>query len=131
MIETEPRFTLGPWMVSSSFLVVTPEARIVARCTPFELPELAVPVSECIANAQLASAAPELYVRLADLIKIIDAAGLLNLSNGVQLGQTSWYVKASERLELARKAVAKAVAGGNQASDAKRSDSPRRSGAQK
>lgn len=43
-----------------------------------------------------------LYDALSDLVAIIDAAGLLNLSNGVQLGQTSWYVKASERLEYAR-----------------------------
>jgi predicted transcriptional regulator len=28
--------------------------------------------------------------------KVIDSAGLLNLSNGVQLGQTSWYVKACD-----------------------------------
>lgn len=28
--------------------------------------------------------------------KVIDSAGLLNLSNGVQLGQTSWYGKARD-----------------------------------
>lgn len=42
-------------------------------------------------------------VALRDLVGIIDKAGLLNLSNGVQLGQTSWYVKASERLDYAKK----------------------------
>jgi len=43
---------------------------------------------------------------LESLVEIIDKAGLLNLSNGVQLGQTSWYVKASDRLEFARAALA-------------------------
>lgn len=39
---------------------------------------------------------------LEDLVAVIESAGLLNLSNGVQLGQTSWYVKAHERLEWAK-----------------------------
>jgi hypothetical protein len=39
---------------------------------------------------------------LADLVKVIDAAGLYNLSTGVQLGPTVWYVKASDALERAR-----------------------------
>ena len=39
---------------------------------------------------------------LRDLIEIIEAAGLLNLSKGVQLGPTSWYVKADERLQYAK-----------------------------
>lgn len=40
------------------------------------------------------------------LVEIIDKAGLLNLSNGVQLGPTVWYVRASDRLEVARAALA-------------------------
>jgi hypothetical protein len=44
----------------------------------------------------------DLFDALRELVWIIDQAGLLNLSNGVQLGQTSWYVKASDRLEVAR-----------------------------
>lgn len=43
---------------------------------------------------------------LKSLVEIIDKAGLSNLTNGVQLGQTSWYVKASARLEDARAAIA-------------------------
>jgi hypothetical protein len=39
---------------------------------------------------------------LAGLVSIIDKAGLLNLSNGVQLGATSWYVKASDAMDYAR-----------------------------
>lgn len=33
------------------------------------------------------------------LVEVINMAGLINLSNGVQLGQTSWYVKASDAME--------------------------------
>jgi hypothetical protein len=60
------------------------------------------------ANAHLVAAAPELLDALSELVWIIDRAGLLNLSNGVQLGPTSWYVKASDRLEAARAVLAKA-----------------------
>lgn len=42
---------------------------------------------------------------LADLLKLIDAAGLLNLSNGVQLGQTAWYVKMTDATNYARTAL--------------------------
>lgn len=49
---------------------------------------------------------------LSDLVEIIDKAGLLNLSNGVQLGATSWYCKASERLEYARAVLADAALAG-------------------
>ena len=34
------------------------------------------------------------------LIDLVDNAGLDNLSHGVQLGQMSWYVKASDALNL-------------------------------
>lgn len=42
---------------------------------------------------------------LARLVEVIDAAGLQNLSNGVQLGATSWLVEASEALKAARTAL--------------------------
>lgn len=45
------------------------------------------------------------------LIKIIQAAGLENLSKGVQLGPTAWYVKASDALEQARAALQAAKQG--------------------
>ena len=60
------------------------------------------------ANARLIAAAPELYEALAETWRVLDAAGLLNLSNGVQLGQTAWYVKARDAEALARAALAKA-----------------------
>jgi hypothetical protein len=60
------------------------------------------------ANARLIAAAPNLLEALEELTEIIDKAGLLNLSNGVQLGPTAWYVKATERMDYARAAIAKA-----------------------
>jgi hypothetical protein len=68
--------------------------------------------SEINANATLIAAAPDMYDSLRALVWIIEAAGLLNLSNGVQLGPTSWFVKASDRLDAARTALAKALGDG-------------------
>lgn len=42
---------------------------------------------------------------LRDLVEIIDRAGLHNLSRGVELGQTVWYVKASDRITYARHVI--------------------------
>lgn len=39
------------------------------------------------------------------LVAVIDAAGLHNLSNGVQLGPTVWYVKAHDAMTAARAAL--------------------------
>jgi hypothetical protein len=61
------------------------------------------PTSE--ANARLYAAAPAFAEALADLVKIIEAAGLRQLSSGVELGRTSWYVKASDRMISARAAL--------------------------
>ena len=48
----------------------------------------------------------ELVGALSALVEIINAAGLINLSNGVQLGQTVWFVKASDRMKWAESALA-------------------------
>lgn len=42
------------------------------------------------------------------LVEVIDAAGLQHLSNGVQLGQTVWFVKANGAMDWARSVIAKA-----------------------
>lgn len=42
---------------------------------------------------------------LAELVRVIDAAKLINLSRGVELGPTAWYVKASDAMEAARLAL--------------------------
>jgi hypothetical protein len=65
-------------------------------------------IEEVMANVALSKAAPNLLEALEELTEIIDKAGLLNLSNGVQLGPTVWYVKATERMDYARAAIAKA-----------------------
>jgi hypothetical protein len=44
---------------------------------------------------------------LAGLMHVIDAAGLHNLSRGVQLGPISWFVKASDACDTARAALAR------------------------
>jgi hypothetical protein len=45
-----------------------------------------------------------------ELVHWIDKAGLLNLSNGVQLGATSWYCKTDPVLVRLREALAKLAA---------------------
>jgi len=60
----------------------------------------------------LISERDELLAALKQVIGVIDAAGLHNLSNGVQLGQTVWYVKASDAKDAARAAIERAEKGG-------------------
>lgn len=64
---------------------------------------------ECEAFRELArkrgEAEEDLRDSLQDLVTIINKAGLLNLSRGVELGATSWYVKASDRLKQAEWAL--------------------------
>jgi hypothetical protein len=40
------------------------------------------------------------------LVEIVEKAGLMQLSRGVELGPTVWFVKASERMEYAQAALA-------------------------
>lgn len=42
---------------------------------------------------------------LRGLVSVIEAAGLEHLSRGVQLGQTVWYVKASDAMAAAHDAL--------------------------
>ena len=48
-------------------------------------------------------------VALVNLLDVLDAAGLNNLARGVQLGRTSWLVKARDRVSDAKAAVSDAV----------------------
>jgi len=57
-------------------------------------------------NAKIAKENEDLLFALEGLVSIIDSAGLDNLSNGVQLGQVSWRVKAGDRMERARRVIA-------------------------
>ncbi|NWF45425.1 hypothetical protein F3K02_09215 [Hydrogenophaga sp. D2P1] len=58
--------------------------------------------------ARLSAINAELLEALKDLTGVITAAGLSNLSRGVQLGPTVWYVKASDAMESSLAAIAKA-----------------------
>jgi predicted RNase H-like HicB family nuclease len=74
-----------------------------------EIPRVTVPE---MATALAAPSQPEarqegLREALAGLMHVIDAAGLHNLSRGVQLGPISWFVKASDACDTARAALAR------------------------
>lgn len=105
--EHSVQFTLGPWSLD-------PEGYGIVLDTHGDPIQTAGPYAvtangpEAYANAQLIAAAPELREAMKNIVAIIDAAGLIHLSNGVQLGATSWYVKASDRLDYARAILAKA-----------------------
>lgn len=60
------------------------------------------------ADASLIAAAPDLLAALEETWRVLRAAGLLNLTNGVQLGQTSWYVKICDAERMSDAAIAKA-----------------------
>lgn len=62
---------------------------------PPELTELEVLKQE---NARLRDA-------LRGVLNLIDKAGLHNLTNGVQLGQTVWFVKMSDAITYAQEAL--------------------------
>lgn len=58
--------------------------------------------------ARLGSLNAELLEALEETWRVLRAAGTLNLTRGVQLGQTSWYVKCCDAESLADAAIAKA-----------------------
>ena len=57
------------------------------------------------ADAEKIAALPELVEALGNLVDVIDDAGLMRLSNGVQLGANAWYAKAHSRMAAARKVL--------------------------
>lgn len=58
------KHTPGPWWLSSSTIVCTPLAQIIANVTPCGIQPLEVPFAEAVANASLIAAAPELLEAL-------------------------------------------------------------------
>ena len=133
---TENKHTPGPWVVgdlttnmgtaiwashqevTSNGYKYTPKiADVPFGTTPKETEEMA-------ANANLIAAAPEtaaerdrlreinavLLEATEHLISVLDAANLLHLSDGVHLGKTSWYIKATDAKAWAQDAIAKAKA---------------------
>lgn len=58
------------------------------------------------APRQEQGAAARIREALEDVLDLLGKAGLLNLSNGVQLGPTAWYVKMSDAVDFARRQLA-------------------------
>ena len=48
----------------------------------------------------------QLREALEGIVKVIETAGLQNLSNGVQLGATAWFVKAEDAVNYAKSTLA-------------------------
>jgi len=86
------------------------DAKTAARAAGWERlnASRAKAAAEAAEQKRRAECYDDLLAALTDLADIIDAAGLVNLSCGVQLGPTVWFVKASDRLGFARAAIAKA-----------------------
>lgn len=101
MTDINERYRDEGWgKVTDKSLGISPEnvesqARTVASWAHGELERLTA------LNAELATA-------LEEVCGVIDAAGTLNLSNGVQIGQTAWYVKITYAMNAARAALQKA-----------------------
>lgn len=118
-----PKFTLGPWQVAphsdrdERVDIIADyhehpngikQAHWIAECDSGYDPETddsEESLATMNANARLIAKSPELREALMNLVNVIDKAGLLNLSNGVQLGATSWYVKASDALTYAKRVL--------------------------
>ena len=64
-------------------------------------------VAEAFGDSPTDHAESDLVGSLKWLVEIIRKAGVNNLSTGVQLGQTSWAIKAHDALERADRAIAK------------------------
>lgn len=105
--------TPGPWSVNP--LTARVDCAVLDEDgDPLPICELLWPTDyrsedETFANGRLIAAALELLEALEETWCVLRAAGLLNLTNGVQLGQTSWYVKACDAEKLSNAAIAKAT----------------------
>lgn len=62
------KHTPGPWAVSSSLYVVSPLARMVAKCDGMGIADLEVPPEQMFANARLIAAAPDLLTAAKDAL---------------------------------------------------------------
>lgn len=102
--QSRARDNAGGWEYGLS-AEIDGEMRVIAETFEVVGPGIKV---DARANANLFAAADEMREALSELLAIIDAAGLNNLVNGVQLGAISWLVKATERHDSAVRALAKA-----------------------
>jgi len=60
----ETKHTKGEWNVSSSFLIVNKDGKVLANCMPIGIEALEVPVEESFANSKLIAAAPDMLKAL-------------------------------------------------------------------
>ena len=67
-----------------------------------DAPEFSKACWDDVARDHLRQKRDEMQRALGRLVQLIDAAGLDNLTNGVQLGPTSWFVKMSDALAAAK-----------------------------
>lgn len=101
------RWTRGPWRAADKMVIVVAETHGYDTC----IANTAIGGSggeQQRANARLVAAAPALFDALEQTWRVLRAAGLHNLANGVQLGRTSWFVKASDAETMAEAALASA-----------------------
>ena len=106
-MSTEQTHTPGPWKVNET-VQMTSSVYIFAdrnfACVYDEWQDRSI----MDANARLIAAAPDLLEALKATWAVLDAAGLMTLSFGVQIGGTAWYLEASDVKQQARAAIAKA-----------------------
>lgn len=100
--------TAGPWTACDAMVVVTHHTHGYDTAIADYRIGGSTRAEQC-ANARVGAAAPKLLDALERLTQVIRMAGLNNLANGVQLGQTSWFVKASDAMDDADDAIAKAT----------------------
>lgn len=67
------KHTGGKWLISSSTMIVTDEARLIANCTPLPIQELFINMPEAMANAD----------RIAACVNALDGISNEALSSGV------------------------------------------------
>ena len=112
------KITPGPWkavpwhIMEGNPAVQAPDGHLICETSCNDDAELIAEAGTVahetgLSPRELAEQRAELLAALDDVVEIIDKAGLLNLCNGVELGSTVWYVKASERFDYARATIAK------------------------
>ena len=106
------KHTPGPWEWDGGGFVFGPDDSRLRRC-PYvaQIRDGGLSEDTLDANARLIAASPDMLAALNGLVGLIEAGGIYNLAKGVQLGQTAWFVKATDAVKHANDAIAKAEGG--------------------
>lgn len=84
--------TKQKWLLSSSVMVCTPEAKVIANCIPLGVPEWALPIKEAGANAKFIATARNEFLPLLDaLSEAVEALEKLDDWQGRQSCNASVY----------------------------------------